>query len=138
MSEHVINQVLFLKNPSVERLSQKRGRCVDSLSEGEYQSRSQEEVAPLPVQVLLGQARVHFCRQPRLPPEVSPSESQLPFPDLHALVSFPDLLLSARALLLLAVKTETFYSVYKPEVTQLNETICHIKFTSARIKRQIT
>lgn len=45
---------------------------------------------------------------------------------------------SARALLLLAVKTETFYSVHKPEVTQLNETICHIKFTSAGIKRQIT
>ena len=45
---------------------------------------------------------------------------------------------SARGLLLLAVKTETFYSVHKPEVTQLNETICHIKFTSAGIKRQIT
>lgn len=45
---------------------------------------------------------------------------------------------AAMALLLLAVKTETFYSVHKPEVTQLNETICHIKFTSAGIKCQIT
>lgn len=59
----------------------------------------------------------------------------LPQPSVPLQV-FSTLFLSA--LLLLAVKTETFYGVYKPEVTQLNETICHIKFTSARIKCQIT
>ena len=39
---------------------------------------------------------------------------------------------------MVTVKMETFYGVYKPEVMQLNETICHIKFTSAGIKCQIT
>ena len=40
--------------------------------------------------------------------------------------------------MMLAVKMETFYDLYKPEVMQLNETICHIKFISAEIKCQIT
>ena len=39
---------------------------------------------------------------------------------------------------MLAVKMETFYGLYKPEVMQLKETICHIKFISVEIKCQIT
>lgn len=72
------------------------------------------------------------CAQSHLPRETSPREPAVP------LQVFETLFLSTRALLLLAVKMETFYGIYKPEVTQLNETICHIKFTSAGIKRQIT
>jgi hypothetical protein len=67
-------------------------------------------------------------------PKEIPNLPQLTMP----LQYFLTLSLSARVLLLLAVKTETFYGVHKPEVTQLNETICHIKFTSAGIKHQIT
>lgn len=78
-------------------------------------------------------------------PQVQPPSRDLPSQRATRLLQpavplqvFSTLFLSSRALLLLAVKTETFYGVYKPEVTQLNETICHIKFTSAGIKRQIT
>lgn len=145
MSEHVIKQALFAENLSVGRgwggggRSQRRGKYMDSLSEEEYQLRSQGEVAPLPAQASLGHAQIHLCPKPSLPLKIFSlrKPSTLPQPAMPLQV-FSTLFLSARVLLLLAVKTETFYGVYKPEVTQLNETICHIKFTSARIKCQIT
>lgn len=136
-SEHVIKQVLCVENPSVDGMSQRRGRCTNSLPEGECISQGPRK-------------KWHPCRSRHWPDKHrgTPGRAQPPSRDLSPgeppalpqpavpLQVFSALFLSA--LLLLAVRTENFYGVYKPEVTQLNETICHIKFTSARIKRQIT
>lgn len=110
---------------------QRRGRHVDSLLEELYISQGSKRMW-CPCQ----SRHKHRCRcawiQSHLPPEIFfPRELAMP------LQVFSTSFLSARALLLLAVKMKTFYGVYKPEVTQLNETICHIKFTSAGIKCQI-
>lgn len=81
--------------------------------------------------------QVSLCRSPaslQRSPQRATRTSQPAMP----LQAVSTLFLSTRALLLLVVKTETFYGVHKPEVTQLSETICHIKFISAGIKRQIT
>lgn len=119
--------------------SQRRGKYMDLQLKREYQLRSHKEEAPLPAPALLGHAQMYLFPKPSLPLEIFSLRKPL---TLHQsalpLQVFLTLFLSARVLLLLGVKTETFYGVYKPEVTQLNETICHIKFTSARIKRQIT
>ena len=87
----------------------------------------------LPIQVLSTSTGAGI-----LGPKAPPSRYLFPQGASHALVSFFNLFFSARALLMVTVKMETFYGVYKPEVMQLNETICHIKFTSAGIKCQIT
>lgn len=105
-----------------------------------YQLKCQEEVAAVPVQALSTNTAPDVLLPQAQPPSRDlPTQraTHLPQPAVPLQV-FSTLLLSFRTLLLLAVKTETFYGVYKPEVTQLNETICHIKFTSAGIKRQIT
>lgn len=103
----------------------------------EYQSMSQAEAEPWPVQALLGPAQVPSRPEPSLLPETFSLREPPALPQSVVPLQVSSALFLS-ALLLLAVKTETFYGVYKPEVTQLNETICHIKFTSARIKRQIT
>lgn len=128
-----------MENLSVERMNQRRGRWMDSLMEGNAGKVHKEH----PCQSKhSAQAQVHMysCPMPSLPPEIKciHQESHPPFPASHALVSFLDIIPLCQGSFVAAVKTETFYGVYKPEVTQLNETICHIKFTSAGIKRQIT
>ena len=84
-----------------------------------------------------GAQHKHRCRYSWAESNLHP-DIFLPQGASHALASFLNLFLSARALVMLAVKMETFYDLYKPEVMQLNETICHIKFISAEIKCQIT
>lgn len=94
----------------------------------------------MPVQAFSTRTGAHVLLPNAQPPsrDCIHQESHPPFPASHALVSFLNIIPLRQGSFVAAVKTETFYGVYKPEVTQLNETICHIKFTSAGIKRQIT
>lgn len=86
----------------------------------------------------LGRGMGCGCPKSSILPEFFAPRATHPSSTSCTLARRPDIVLCSRGSLLLAVKTETFYSVHKPEVTQLNETICHIKFTSAGIKCQIT
>lgn len=131
---YCIKQVLSVETPSVERMNPRRARYVNLLPEGECISRS-------PKKKQRSCPSRHSWTDAPQPEAQPPSGLSIREPPALSRPSMPLQVFSTlvlSALLLLAVKTETFYGVYKPEVTQLNETICHIKFTSARIKCQIT
>lgn len=142
------NGVVLCGNPSRKHRSHGAGwgngrrragewGCVQ-LQDGEAINQGPWELMPLTAQPLSAEAcRVALLRPASFQGSLLSEPPTLPQPTVP-LQGALALSFSARALLLLAVKTETFYSVHKPEVTQLNETICHIKFTSAGIKRQIT
>lgn len=109
-------------------MSQRRGSLLKEKVSVKVLRRS----SALPVQVLRTStgAGILGPKATSIQISFSPGASQ-------AFASFLNLFLSARALVMLAVKMKTF-GIYKPEVDALNETICHVKFISAGIKCQIT
>lgn len=84
-------QVLFVENPWVERMSQRRGGDMELTSRRKvYQSKSQEEVGPIPVQVLsTNTATGKLLPQASLPPEISPPTEPPTFPSQPRPCKFP-------------------------------------------------